>query len=790
MRLVTGLRWIKRLTVVVSLALVIGLGFFYWQLTGSLATLDGQRLGLPLHADVTITRDQQGLPTITATTRPDTAFGLGYIHAQDRFFQMDLLRRNSAGEMSALFGTVALGYDQRIRVHQFRQRGNAAVNALPQAHRDVLHAYTLGVNAGLSDLRNPPFEYSLLGVEPTPWVPADTMLVLYSMYLDLQPNWNEQEASRAAMLDLLPADWFNFLQPEGGEWDAPISGTPYVYAADLPETPLAQFSTAPDPLAYRYADPFDVGSNSWSVAGSRTRYPAAMVANDMHLGLRVPNIWYRATWAVPGQDRSISGATLPGTPAMVVGSNEHIAWAFTNSNGDYHDTILLQTRRDDSEYLTPEGWVPFEIQNEIIAIKDAEPVVSAVKRTRWGPVIGRNHNGQWMVMRWVAHDPAGANLMLMELEGVDQAVDALPIAAQTGVPGQNFVVVDKDGNQAWSIMGRLPRRAGEGFDGRLPMDWSTGTHFWNGYLTPEEYPRIINPATERIWTGNARMVSGADLERVGTAEYALGARQQQIRNRLLQNQVFTEQDFLDLQMDNQAIFLERWQALLSAVLAQPNSAELADAQQYVDNWAGRADKNDVGYWLVKRFREKVINATAGEVFRYLEQQAPNVFVTSHINRMVEYPVWQLITEEPAEHLPTGYANWTEYLRALAFDMVQELTQNGGEPLAQHTWGRHNTLAIEHPLANNIPLLGRFLKMPAEPMNGDTFMPNIQRPDNGASQRMVVAPGHEENGIFHMATGQSAHPLSPFFDRGHRDWVEGQPSPLLPGETRHILTLLP
>lgn len=782
--------WIRRVLVVVLVFVVAGSGFLYWQLTGSMAQLEGEVQHASLTSPVLVERDEQGIPRIIANDRSDSAFALGYLHAQERFFQMDLLRRNSAGEMSGLFGDTALNYDKRLRLHQFRKRGEAAAEFLPDNHRKTLEAYTEGVNAGIRALRSTPFEYQLLGVSPEPWQPADTFLTLYSMYLDLQPNWNEQENSRAVMRDLLPSDWYAFLQPEGGEWDAPIHGRPFIFTTPIPERPLAYYESTQQVNAYEYRDGVEIGSNSWSTAGSRTAYTAGMVANDMHLGLRVPNIWYRATWNVPGHSREISGATLPGTPAMVVGSNQHIAWAFTNSNADYHDTIVLNTRSGHTEYLTPDGWEPVVLEAEVIDIKGGEAVTVDIPTTRWGPIIGEDHTGNPIVMRWVAHDVEGANLRLMDLEHTSTVFEALPVAAEAGVPGQNFVVVDHDGNQAWSIMGRLPRRSNEDFDGRLPMDWSDGTYYWDGYLNPNDYPAVINPAIERIWTGNARMVSDQLLEKTGQAEFALGARQQQIRNRLLAQPVHTEQSFLDIQMDNEAVFLQRWQAVLSSVLDDPTRAEMAEMQSFVDNWSGHAAKDDVGYWLVKRFREKVIDQTVGEIFRYLEGQVGYVFSAENVNRMVEYPVWQLITEEPEHQLPIGHTSWTSFLYAVAESTLEDVTMAGTQPLAEQTWGRMNTLAIAHPLANNVPLFGRFLRMPADPMNGDTFMPLVQRPATGASQRMVVAPGHEDSGIFHMATGQSAHPLSPFYDRGHRDWVDGQPSPLLPGASRYSLTFVP
>jgi len=367
-------------------------------------------------------------------------------------------------------------------------------------------------------------------------------------------------------------------------------------------------------------------------------------------------------------------------------------------------------------------------------------------------------------------------------------------AAISGIPGQNLNVVDKDGNQAWTIAGRLPQRVG--FDEQelqavLPQDWSGGELDWNGYLAADEYPSVVNPEHGRLWTANARIVSGELLKKVGKADYALGARQQQIRNRLFALNEFNEQDFLNIALDDQAVFLARWQGLLLAVLENSDNAGnpiLGELVPYVTEWEGRASQTSVGYLATKRFREQVINNTVGTVLRNIKDKH-NYFWPYAVDNFLEYPVWALVTDQPSEHLPAGFTTWTGFLTTMAENVVSDMTEDG-KPLSEQTWGKANTLAIKHPLSGSVPFLSRWLDMPAEPMPGDTYMPRVQHPRSGASERMVVAPGHEANGIFHMATGQSAHPLSPYFDAGHRDWVEGNPSAFLPGETKWKLELDP
>lgn len=788
-------QFIKRGSAVVLLIILSVFIYGYIILHQSLPLLEGVLPYDQLDSRVTIDRDTQGIPTIKASSRADTAFALGFLHAQERLFQMDLLRKNSAGELSELFGELALKFDSKMRLHQFRKRAQLAVDNLPSNHKAILAAYTNGVNAGAEQLSAKPFEYQILNTTPAPWQHSDSALVLISMYIDLQPQWSESERSLGVMKDELPADWFAFLTSQGGYWDSPLQGENLSENTTIPQKPLASFSLAQDAQLqvsdYQFFDQIHYGSNNWSVSGALTEHGAAMVADDMHLKLRVPNIWYRASWYLE-DGRRMTGASLPGTPAIVVGSNEHIAWGFTNSQGDYHDVIVLKTNADKTQYLTPEGFKAFEIETETIEVKGQDANTVDVKLTQWGPVIGENQNGEMLAMRWVTHDVEGVNFRLLDLETTDTVNDALLVAAESGVPGQNLNVVDKDGNQAWTIMGRLPQRfgfetgMGDNFNGsQLPQDWSQGDKGWSGYLDPAEYPKVVNPKDGRIWTANARIVSGELLKKVGVNNYALGPRQKQIRDDMYALESFKEQDFLDIQLDDRALFLQRWhEKLLNVVTAQ--EGKYPDVLDVLNNWECRASHTSAGYLLVKRFRENVVDQTAGEIYRYLENNS-NEFWPSAIDNFVEYPVWQLITEQPMQHVPAGFDSWNAFLLGMLDKTISALLVDGGE-LADQTWGKANTLAIQHPLSKAVPMLGWLLDMPAVPMNGDTYMPRVQKPDSGASQRFAVAPGHEEEGYFHMATGQSSHPLSPYFDLGHEDWVEGNASAFLPGEKQWTLTL--
>ncbi|HSD26381.1 MAG TPA: penicillin acylase family protein, partial [Vicinamibacteria bacterium] len=368
--------------------------------------------------------------------------------------------------------------------------------------------------------------------------------------------------------------------------------------------------------------------------------------------------------------------------------------------------------------------------------------------------------------------------------------EAQALAADVGIPNQNLVVADAAGRVGWTIIGRIPRRAGH--DGSVPTSWADGKNGWDGWLAPEEYPRVVDPPSGRIWTANARVVGGDKLAKVGVGGYDLGARQGQIRDGLLATGKAGEDDMLRLQLDDRALFLERWRTLLLEALgpdAVANDPRRAEARRLVGRWGGRASIDSVGYRVVRAFREKVRRlaldpllapARAKDLGLVRPGTAPNA--------RWEGPVWALVTDRPAHLLDPHYPSWDALLLDALDDVLEELTRIG--PLAGRTWGERNTTLFRHPLSRAVPQLGRFLDMPREPLPGDSHMPRFQSPSAGASERFAVSPGREDRGYFHMPCGQSGHPLSPHYADGHAAWAKGEKTPFLPGPAVNVLTLVP
>jgi penicillin amidase len=790
-------------TVALVVLLVVGVaGWVTWQVRGSLPQLDGQIVVRGLSRPVTIERDALGIPTIRAENRTDLAFATGFAHAQDRFFQMDLLRRNSAGELSEIVGPATLDADREVRVHRFREVAKKVLLHADEQDRDIVEAYAKGVNAGLESLRAKPFEYLLLGVDPAPWKPEDSALVLFSMYLDLQGNEFRDEVALGLLHDCMPPEMFAFLAPLGTEWDSPIQGdafsvppTPGPEVFDTRQSQGVALSNLTPPGALGPVDRFRPGSNNWAVSAKASKDGRAIVADDMHLGIAVPHIWYRASlvWPDPEDEKReqrMTGVSLPGTPAVVVGSNGRVAWGFTNSEGDWADVVIVEVDPNDKDsYLTPQGSALFERHQELIHVKGAPAERLEVVSTIWGPVAGRDQKGRPLVLRWVAYDTDGVNMGLLRLESARTLEEALERANLSGSPAQNFVVADDQGRIAWTILGRIPRRVG--FDGRLPSSWADGAHRWDGYLKPEEYPRIIDPESGRIWTANARVVSGDFLKVVGDGGYDLGARQQQIRDDLLATEQATEKDMLRIQLDDKAVFLDRWQEVLlgaltdEAVKQDPRRGEL---RTYVEKWGERAAVDSVGFRAVRAFHDRLY-AQLCDVLGSRCKQLDKEFSLGRYER-VEGAVYRLATEKPAHLIDPRYKNWDELLLAVADGVISEATRDGAK-LSEFTWGQRNTTRIQHPLSKAVPALASWLDMPPQPLPGDwDNMPRIQAPHRGASQRMGVSPGHEEDGYMHMPCGQSGHPLSPHYRDSHPAWAQGEPSEFLPGEKIHELVLKP
>ncbi len=786
------------------------LGLVWGTLSASLPILDGHLEAAGLERPVEVERDSLGIPTIRGKNRKDIAYATGFVHAQDRFFQMDTLRRRAAGELSELFGPATLPADREARVHRFLARADSEFNALHKDEKELLQAYADGANSGLRQLKAKPFEYYLLGVEPRRWAPQDCILVIYAMALDLQEKPGHVQLALDALKRVLPQKAFEFFAPRFSSWDAPLDGSESSSPAPFPNENEFDLRTAENKLPERTSqdlrapktnslgrDLFEpgsaIGSNCWVVGAPRTQSGLPILANDPHLVLRVPNIWYRIaySWQSAASEPAnyVCGVSVPGAPPVVIGSNGHVVWGLTFPYIDADDVVLIETKEDDSNlYRSPQGWRPFENCSESIKIRGRDPEIFKFQTTVWGPIIGRTPDGTLQALHQIIDQTGTINLNRLQLETARTAEEALAIAKISGIPNLNFLVADNSGKIGWTIMGPIPRRIG--FDGRLPVSWSDGSCRWDGWYAPDEYPECCGSSLDFIWNANNRMVGGAEFAQLGDGGYDRGARARQIRDDLRQLRSATPKDMLDIQLDDRAVFLERWHHQLLSTLSKPgalSNSERVEFQRRLGDWSGRADVGSIAYRLVREYRDEV----ARRVFEPISEAVKNIYPGfSYDYLKFEDPLWSMIESQPVNLLNRKYENWNALFLS-AVDAVIQKIKAQKEGYSRYTVGERNATRIQHPMGAAIAQLSPWLNMTVDQLPGDRFdMPRIQAPSFGSSMRMAVSPGQEKEGYLIMAGGESGNPLSPHYRDCHKAWVTNTRTPFLPGVATHKLLLQP
>jgi penicillin amidase len=786
------------------LLIVAVLGLVWGTLSASLPTLDGNLEAPGLERPVEVERDSLGTPTIRGENRKDIAYATGFVHAQDRFFQMDTLRRRAAGELSELFGQATLRADREARIHRFLDRAATEFNALHKDEKELLQAYADGANAGLRQLKAKPFEYYLLGVEPRRWTPQDCILVIYAMALDLQDRPGHVELALDALKKALPQKAFEFFAPRISSWDTPLDGSECSDQPPVPSENDFDLRTAknqlpegtevpkPDSLEPDLFEPRSAsGSNCWVVAALKTHSGVPILANDPHMELRVPNVWYRIaySWSSSASEPAnyVCGVSIPGTPPVVIGSNGHVVWGLTFSDIDADDVVLVKTK-DDNLYQTPQGWRPFENCSESIKIRGRDPEILKFQTTIWGPIIGRMPDGTLEALHQIIDQNGTINFNRMQLETARTAEEALSIAKISGIPNLNFLVADTSGKIGWTIMGPIPRRIG--FDGRLPVSWSDGSCRWDGWYASDEYPQCCGAKIDFIWNANNRMVGGIELAKLGDGGYDRGARARQIRDDLRQLRLATEKDMLDIQLDDRAVFLEQWHNQLLSTLSKPgalSNRERLEFRRRLGDWSGRADVGSIGYRLVREYREEV----ARRAFEPISDAAKNIYPGfSYDSLKFEDPLWSMIDSQPVNLLNRKYENWNALFLSAVDSVIQKINaQKDG--YSRYTVGDKNATRIQHPMGAAIAQLGPWLNMPVDRLPGDRFdMPRIQAPTFGSSLRMAVSPGQEKDGYLITACGESGNPLSLHYRDCHEAWVTNTRTPFLPGVATHKILLRP
>jgi penicillin amidase len=700
---------------------------------------------------------------------------------------MDLQRRRAAGELAELFGAAALPSDREMRGHGFRRVAEELLPRLPALHRRWLEAYAEGVNAGLADLGARPPEYLALLREPRAWTAQDSILAVLAMHEALSMGAS-QELQHDVLRTLAPAGVAEFLMPETGRFDRPVvgpAGDP-VGPASIPGPAAlgpwpAQGSASGD--AERPPTP---GSNNWAVAGSRTADGRAILANDMHLHLGVPTIWYHAQAEWDG--RRAVGVTYPGVPGFVAGSNGRVAWGFTNVSGDFEDWVLVEVDPAAPErYRVGPGAADTESfgeRTEEIAVRGAPAERLTLRTTRWGPVTGRDARGRPLVLKWPAREAGLVNLNILDMVDADSLDRAVEVARGWWGPPQNVLIASAEGRIGWVVSGWIPDR--RGFDGRTPASWAVGGAGWAGPIEEARRPVVLDPPEGVLATANARTLPVPESRLLGW-HWESGSRTRRIHERLAERATWDERGLLDVQLDTRVSAYDEYRrVILEVVSPEDSDAPLAAARRAADAWTGRADAESIGFRVVARVRAALDGALIRPLW-WPRRRADPAFSLWALQD--EEPLLRLLEERPAHFLPKGHADWRGMLR----DLLRRSLINPATRLPYgeaDTWGDARRVRIAHPFSLAVPAAGRLLNMPDEGLPGHASAVRVQGSSFGASERLVVSPGHEEDAILHLPCGQSGHVLSPHYADGHAAWARGEPRPLLAGPAVSAFRLVP
>ena len=482
--------------------------------------------------------------------------------------------------------------DRAHRVYRLRHVAQQVLERLDARQRHWLEVYAEGVNQGLAHLPQVPLEYGMLNLEPEPWKAEDSILVYLAMFQFLHME-GSFEKRLGVLRDAMPEAMFEFLTPNATRFDQPlvIDGAEAAGRNDWQPLPIP----GPEIMDVRAQALLDVdglegwtdlvqspppafGSNNWAVAGSHTADGRAILANDPHLRLSVPGIWYRAElrWGEDEQGGYAVGLTLPGTPGVAFGSNGHLAWGFTNMMGDFQDLIIVEVHPEDANsYRTPDGWEEFETITERINVRGRGSEKLVLRSTRWGVVTDSDYQGRPLVLKWTALDPDLVDMDIIEMSFAETLEEGVRIAGNWGGPAQNMLLADDAGRIAWIISGHLPRRFG--YDGRSPESWADGDKGWAGMVAMEDKPQLIDPESGMLFTANNRTVSMQSARELGGI-WTVGQRANRIAQLLRTGDAFTEADLFQMQLDTRIAIYDLYRDLALKAMEEADEPHERDEQ--------------------------------------------------------------------------------------------------------------------------------------------------------------------------------------------------------------------
>ncbi|NUB43190.1 penicillin acylase family protein [Fertoebacter nigrum] len=794
-------RWLLRLFSGLVVLGLLALMFSYYFLSRSLPDYS-EDFALPgITAPVEIVRNNANVPHIFGANDADVFYALGFAHAQDRLWQMTMLRRTAQGRLSEVFGERTVKIDELLRRFDIYNLAIRSLDAQDAATRTALEAYANGVNAWIGQVnadargRGAP-EFFLFSNEIAVWQPADSLAIIKLMALQLSSHL-ESEVLRARMSLLLPDTRLRDILP-----DDPGTGVTTLpdYASLVPgvRPSFEPLRMAEDPLSPFHRRAFAGASNSWAAAPTRSAAGGTLLANDPHLGFTAPTLWYLARLEL--QSGGVIGATIPGMPVVLAGRSEDLGWALTSSYLDDQDLYIEEVNpANTEEYRTPDGWKAFETRRSIITVKDAEPVTITLRWTDNGPVLPGSHYdlasvtppGHVASLAWTAFSPADTSMTsamrLMAAKTTDQAIAAGELFV---APSQNLMLADR-GGIAFQMIGQMPARdAAHQSQGRLPSPGWIAANRWQGTLPYTDNPRVQAPETGILGNTNNKTVDRPFPQHV-SFDWGDTQRIQRWLGLMKTREVHTRESFIEAQLDTVSVMARGLLPLIAADLwftgeAAPDGTPERLRQRALEilaEWNGEMNEHlpeplITMAWL-RAVQDRLIRDELGPMADEFTHVEP-VFIDRVFRNTDGAAVWcDIIQSSPVE-------TCTEIARLALDDALLALTERYGPNIESWRWGDAHQATHDHPVLGEVPLLRYFVNIRQSTSGGDdTLMRGRTKgslPDpflnvHGGGYRGVYDFADPDSSVFISATGQSGHPLSRYYDNLGELWRRGEYIPM-------------
>lgn len=769
------------------LVILAGAVAYAWFVANSaLPQLDGRLQVSGLSAPVTVTRDAHGVPTIDASTLEDLFFAQGYVTAQDRLWQMDVMRRFGSGELSEILGEDMLKVDREHRLLGLRAAAKKSLAMASARDRGFAEAYARGVNAYIAGHASKlPIEFRILGYAPKPWLAEDSLVIANNMVKDLNYKYFfdalAHEKILAKLGPELTADLYvnrswhdrppTVMRDDLNEPEKTVGDSDDEDDDDSPDNSVTQRKIPATAIKDLPVEGLPVnGSNDWVVSGAHTVTGKPLLSNDMHLGHQMPNLWYEAHLRSGALD--VAGVTLPGMPYAIVGHNQRIAWGFTNVGPTVTD-VYIENFNAQGAYQTPTGWVEPEHRVEVIHVKGKPDVTMDVKITRHGPVITELVPGETrsLALRWTLYD--GLRIPFFDVNSAQNWAEFRQAFSQLDAPGQNVVYADVDGNIGYQTTGKVPIRAAG--DGSLPASGADNAHEWTSYIPFEKLPSIYNPPSGIIATANGRLTPDNYPNSI-SMEWDAPWRTARIYHVLESGRRFSPADMLGLETDvhSEADLFAAERLVYAVDHASKPSARAKQAADLMRNWDGRMLASSAAPTItensIRELRRLLLEPKLGSAPSDPKQEEEVLSWETYSWAMRSVWLENILLHRPKRWLPENYPNYDDLLAAA----VDAAVNGSGVPkdLATWRWGAFNAVEIQHPILGKIPIVRHWSGPGLQEQSGSGYTVKAVTRHHGPSERFTANLADLDQSTLNIVTGQGGNFLSPYYMDQWKAWYEG------------------